>query len=432
MARATDYRLTGHRSQVIHRVGCRVLAKALGRLAVRRRQDARADQRRPRPDDRPAPLLPGLLPRREDPGVAGAALREARLWAPPLEPRPRPRPPLLPERPARERPMSLFAALFALLYVGHLLGDYIVQTDAMASLKTAGATYPPGHLAESLPVPLGRSWLQNQRHVASYSLTIAVTVLTAGAPAHGSDRLPDVPRQRRRPARRPDPPPADPAALGRLPRPLTCEGGDSDGPARAGRPGAWRPRHRRLGAPASRGRDHDRSRRLTQPPGTARNFGVRLPPALRSTTDAKKHRAMTTALALFTVAGLLLLIADAALGRPDRLARHATAGERLAARVTPGRGGADGGRRGGAAAVRPRAARQGHRRGPGHAGRTAPRGGAGRLTWDERNRDDPTRSALPEAERRRRCRQGRVGGWPGRDHRLLRPACQRDRRPAPR
>jgi hypothetical protein len=46
---------------------------------------------------------------------------------------------------------------------------------------------------------------------------------------------------------------------------------------------------------------------------------------------------MTTALALFTVAGLLLLIADAALGRPDRLARHATAGERLAARVTPGR-----------------------------------------------------------------------------------------------
>ncbi len=77
--------------------------------------------------------------------------------------------------------MSLFAALFALLYVGHLLGDYIVQTDAMASLKTAGATYPPGHLAESLPVPLGRSWLQNQRHVASYSLTIAVTVLTAGA-----------------------------------------------------------------------------------------------------------------------------------------------------------------------------------------------------------------------------------------------------------
>src|SRR6266567_210143 len=133
MARATDYRLTGHRSQVIHRVGCRVLAKALGRLAVRRRQDARADQRRPRPDDRPAPLLPGLLPRREDPGVAGAALREARLWAPPLEPRPRPRPPLLPERPARERPMSLFAALFALLYV------------------------------------------------ASYSLTIAVTVLTAGA-----------------------------------------------------------------------------------------------------------------------------------------------------------------------------------------------------------------------------------------------------------
>jgi Protein of unknown function (DUF3307) len=66
--------------------------------------------------------------------------------------------------------MSSFAALFALLYVGHLLGDYIVQIDAMATLKVAGA-----------PAPLLRSWLANQRHVASYSLTIAATVLTAGA-----------------------------------------------------------------------------------------------------------------------------------------------------------------------------------------------------------------------------------------------------------
>ncbi len=42
-------------------------------------------------------------------------------------------------------------------------------------------------------------------------------------------------------------------------------------------------------------------------------------------------------LALIALAGLLLLIADAAIGRPEGLAHHATAGERLAARATPGR-----------------------------------------------------------------------------------------------
>jgi hypothetical protein len=42
-------------------------------------------------------------------------------------------------------------------------------------------------------------------------------------------------------------------------------------------------------------------------------------------------------LAFATVVALLLLIADAALGRPDRLARHATASEHLAARLTPTR-----------------------------------------------------------------------------------------------
>jgi hypothetical protein len=77
--------------------------------------------------------------------------------------------------------MSTFAALFALLYVGHLVGDYIVQTDWMASLKIADATYPAGHLAEGLPVSPFRSWKQNQRHVATYSLTIAATVLLVGA-----------------------------------------------------------------------------------------------------------------------------------------------------------------------------------------------------------------------------------------------------------
>jgi hypothetical protein len=44
-----------------------------------------------------------------------------------------------------------------------------------------------------------------------------------------------------------------------------------------------------------------------------------------------------TLLLLAAIAGLLLLIADTALGRPDRVAQHATPGERLAARVTPGR-----------------------------------------------------------------------------------------------
>jgi hypothetical protein len=89
--------------------------------------------------------------------------------------------------------MSLFAALFALLYVGHLLSDYVVQTDAMASLKTAGATYPPGHLATDQPVPTLRSWLANQRHVASYSLTIAATVLLAGALGGFRDDLSALP-----------------------------------------------------------------------------------------------------------------------------------------------------------------------------------------------------------------------------------------------
>jgi hypothetical protein len=42
-------------------------------------------------------------------------------------------------------------------------------------------------------------------------------------------------------------------------------------------------------------------------------------------------------LLVLTIVALLLLIADAALGRPDRIACHATAGEHLAARLTPTR-----------------------------------------------------------------------------------------------
>lgn len=44
-----------------------------------------------------------------------------------------------------------------------------------------------------------------------------------------------------------------------------------------------------------------------------------------------------TILLLAAIVALLLLIADATLGRPDRLGCHATAGECLAARFTPGR-----------------------------------------------------------------------------------------------
>ncbi len=44
-----------------------------------------------------------------------------------------------------------------------------------------------------------------------------------------------------------------------------------------------------------------------------------------------------TIFALAAIAGLLLLIADVAIGRPDRLAHHATASECLAARLAPGR-----------------------------------------------------------------------------------------------
>jgi hypothetical protein len=44
-----------------------------------------------------------------------------------------------------------------------------------------------------------------------------------------------------------------------------------------------------------------------------------------------------TLILLAAAVALLLLIADVAIGRPDRLARHATASECLAARLAPGR-----------------------------------------------------------------------------------------------
>jgi hypothetical protein len=74
--------------------------------------------------------------------------------------------------------MTVFAALAVLSFIGHYVGDYIVQTDWMASLKVADATYPDGHPTQGRPVPAWQSWLWNQIHVATYSATIAAT--TAG------------------------------------------------------------------------------------------------------------------------------------------------------------------------------------------------------------------------------------------------------------
>ena len=79
--------------------------------------------------------------------------------------------------------MSRFAAaLFIAFYVGHLLGDYVVQTDRMAKLKVAGAS-----------VSAWRSWLANQCHVATYSLAIAATVLLTLAVGGSLNELGAVP-----------------------------------------------------------------------------------------------------------------------------------------------------------------------------------------------------------------------------------------------
>ena len=147
--------------------------------------------------------------------------------------------------------MPDFAALFALLLVGHHVGDYLVQTDWMASLKVAGATWPAGHPAAGRPVPACLSWWWNQVHVATYTAAIAATVAGVAAVGGFAGQLGTVPvwywllaaaanwaahalldrrwpvvrlravqPQRRRRARRPDPSPADPARARRVLRPL--------------------------------------------------------------------------------------------------------------------------------------------------------------------------------------------------------------------
>lgn len=92
--------------------------------------------------------------------------------------------------------MTLFAALTVLVVVGHYLGDYVVQTDWMAALKVADATYPAGHPRAGQPVSSWRSWLANQAHVATYSATIAATVAAVAAVGGFAGQLGVVPAWR--------------------------------------------------------------------------------------------------------------------------------------------------------------------------------------------------------------------------------------------
>ena len=89
--------------------------------------------------------------------------------------------------------MTVFTALAVLMVVGHYVGDYVVQTDWMASLKVAGATYPAGHPAEGRPVPAWLSWWWNQVHAATYTATIATTVAGVAALGGFADQLGTVP-----------------------------------------------------------------------------------------------------------------------------------------------------------------------------------------------------------------------------------------------
>jgi hypothetical protein len=92
--------------------------------------------------------------------------------------------------------MPAFAALAVLLFVGHYVGDYVVQTDWWAALKVAGATYPPGHPAQGRPVPAALSWWWNQVHVATYTATIAATVAAVSAVGGFAGQLGAVPAWR--------------------------------------------------------------------------------------------------------------------------------------------------------------------------------------------------------------------------------------------
>lgn len=79
--------------------------------------------------------------------------------------------------------MTAFAALFALLYVGHLLGDYVAQTDRQATRKVIGALHC---------TRLG-SWGYNQAHVATYTLTIASTIIALATVGGFAGQLGHIP-----------------------------------------------------------------------------------------------------------------------------------------------------------------------------------------------------------------------------------------------
>jgi Protein of unknown function (DUF3307) len=79
--------------------------------------------------------------------------------------------------------MDAFAALFVLLYVGHLLGDYVVQTDRQATRKVA-------HALHCTP---WQSWAYNQLHVTTYTAAIATTIIVSAALGGFSERLGGIP-----------------------------------------------------------------------------------------------------------------------------------------------------------------------------------------------------------------------------------------------
>lgn len=60
--------------------------------------------------------------------------------------------------------------LLALVLAGHLIGDWIVQTDAQARDKV----WPNPQLVDTVASPRRMSWWANQRHMLGYHLTLAV------------------------------------------------------------------------------------------------------------------------------------------------------------------------------------------------------------------------------------------------------------------
>lgn len=68
--------------------------------------------------------------------------------------------------------------LFPLLLAGHLLGDFLVQTDWMSAFKARPDCWAPAlrpHV--TLPKHLRKSWVANQVHVTTYHSTLLLCLL---------------------------------------------------------------------------------------------------------------------------------------------------------------------------------------------------------------------------------------------------------------